>query len=78
MEPIPLRTLTVLLNYERVISDPRFKDVRLMSSSIADPGMIDRMKVNYSDFLKSVPKTVEYVYYQNRSTLKFRNILASC
>jgi len=29
-EPIPLRTLIVLLSYELVISDPRYKGVRLM------------------------------------------------
>ncbi len=60
-EPIPLRTLTVLLNYERVISDPRFKGVQLMKSSLADPGMIDRAKVNYASLLSSVPKTTVYL-----------------
>ncbi|TVY58054.1 hypothetical protein LSUE1_G009562 [Lachnellula suecica] len=42
MEPIPLRTLTVLLNYERLVSDPRFKDQELVVSSIADPSVISR------------------------------------
>lgn len=43
MEPIPLCTLTVLLNYERMISDPRFKGERLMNISIVDPPMVQRM-----------------------------------
>jgi hypothetical protein len=33
IDPIPLRAFTVLLNYERMISDPRFKDVKLLKSS---------------------------------------------
>jgi hypothetical protein len=43
MEPIPLRALTVLLNYERMISDPRFKGERLMNWSIVDPPMVQRI-----------------------------------
>jgi hypothetical protein len=62
-DPIPLRTLTVLLNYGRVISDPRFMGVRLMKSSLANPTMIGRMKVNYAQFLKDVPRTAKYVYH---------------
>lgn len=39
-EPIPLRTLTVLLNYERLISDPRFENERLDVSSLSDPEVV--------------------------------------
>jgi hypothetical protein len=38
MDLIPLRALTVLLNYERM--DPRFKDVKLLKSSTADRGLV--------------------------------------
>lgn len=37
MEPIPLRVVTVLLNYERMISDPRFKNELLVNTSINEP-----------------------------------------
>lgn len=37
MKPIPLRTLTVLLNYERMVSDPRFQGERILESSLASP-----------------------------------------
>jgi hypothetical protein len=61
MEPIPLRTLTVLLNYERVISDPRFMDAKLVKSSVADPTLIDRVRVNYSGTFTKEPLTIEYI-----------------
>lgn len=44
LEPIPLRTLTLLLNYERIISDPRFHDVRLIATSLADPNMCQQYR----------------------------------
>jgi hypothetical protein len=40
MEPIPLRTLIVLLNYERMISNPLFEGVRLLQSTLTEPTLI--------------------------------------
>jgi hypothetical protein len=42
LEPIPLRTLTVLLNYERYVSDPRFQGIKLHLSTLTDPDSIER------------------------------------
>ncbi|KUJ08777.1 uncharacterized protein LY89DRAFT_724788 [Mollisia scopiformis] len=39
--PIPLRALTTLLNYERCISDPKFRGAKLLNSTFADPKLID-------------------------------------
>ncbi|CAG8972577.1 hypothetical protein HYALB_00011309 [Hymenoscyphus albidus] len=43
LEPIGLRKLTTLLNYERATSDPCFQGVKLMSSSVTDPKMIQQL-----------------------------------
>ncbi len=58
-EPIPLRTLTVLLNYERMISDPRFKDVKLVISSLADPSIVNSGKF---ERVGRPPETVEWAF----------------
>ena len=61
MEPIPLRTLTLLLNYERAVSDPRFVGMRLLESTEADPSLPRRLiKETNLDFL-SGPSTTLYV-----------------
>jgi hypothetical protein len=60
MEPIPLRTLIVLLNYERTISDTRFEGVALHSSSIVDPTMIQNLRRNYHYVFANEPATIEY------------------
>lgn len=59
-EPIPLRTLTVLLNYERVISDPRFKGYRLSKSSLTAPDLIISMKWANAAHFKGLPKSIGY------------------
>ncbi|TVY20143.1 hypothetical protein LARI1_G001435 [Lachnellula arida] len=65
MEPIPLRTLTLLLNYERTASDPRFVGMRLLESTEADPGLqqwLVKSTGNDADgHFKGGPDTVEYV-----------------
>jgi hypothetical protein len=61
MDPIPLRALTVLLNYERMISDPRFKDVKLWKSSTADRGLVGRVRLDTPSPFENVPSTIEYV-----------------
>lgn len=43
-DPIPLRTLTVLLNYERSTTDPRFKDTQLACSTHSHPSLINTIK----------------------------------
>lgn len=55
MEPIPLRTLTTLLNYERMISDPRFHGHKLWRSSLKDGGLVDRTKVSVASILENLP-----------------------
>jgi hypothetical protein len=42
-EPVPLRTLTTLLNYERCKSDPRFEGVKLLHSTFADPTLTNQI-----------------------------------
>ncbi|KAF8859931.1 hypothetical protein BDZ45DRAFT_801176 [Acephala macrosclerotiorum] len=59
MEPIPLRTLTTLLNYERMISDPRFHGHKLWRSSLKDGGLVNRTKVSAASMLKNLPATVK-------------------
>ncbi|KAE9376045.1 hypothetical protein N431DRAFT_543395 [Stipitochalara longipes BDJ] len=65
-EPIPLRALTVLLNYEFVISDPRFFNVKLVKSSLADPAMITRLRANpsFAEAFRGVPNTIEKTTFQ--------------
>jgi hypothetical protein len=41
LEPIPLRTLTMLLNYERMTSDPRFEGTYLYDTSFVNPRLAD-------------------------------------
>ncbi len=59
MEPIPLWSLTVLLNYESMASDPRFEGLRLLQSTTADPTMIQRIMARYSSYLKNEPITIQ-------------------
>ncbi|PMD17196.1 hypothetical protein NA56DRAFT_648917 [Hyaloscypha hepaticicola] len=63
--PIPLRTLTILLNYERCISDPRFLGCKLFNSSFAEPTIIDDMasdKLMHQMVLASKPASVKQVH----------------
>ena len=48
-EPIPLRDLKVLLNYERVIADPALKGFRLLKSSVADTALVDEFKAQHAE-----------------------------
>ncbi|CAG8962200.1 hypothetical protein HYFRA_00005252 [Hymenoscyphus fraxineus] len=61
LEPIDLRKLTTLLNYERVTSDPRFQGVKLGSSSIADPKMIQQLTSMKAcqDLIDQAPPSIE-------------------
>ena len=63
MEPIPLRTLTLLLNYERAVSDPRFVGMRLLESTEADPSLPRRLVKSdgIHEHFKGGPDTIEYV-----------------
>ncbi|KAL5317838.1 hypothetical protein ACEPPN_014938 [Leptodophora sp. 'Broadleaf-Isolate-01'] len=47
MEAISLCSIAVLLNYELMISNPRFKDTRVMKSSFAELAIVDRIKAQY-------------------------------
>ncbi|KAI9643010.1 hypothetical protein NHQ30_008744 [Ciborinia camelliae] len=58
-QPIPLRTLTTLLNYERLVSDPRYKSTSLHSSSIANPSILPEMLSQ--EIIKSRPATIEKI-----------------
>ncbi|KAL2068624.1 hypothetical protein VTL71DRAFT_14961 [Oculimacula yallundae] len=44
-EPIPLRDITLLINYERMISDPRYKNLKLGGSTRGDPNMSEGVKM---------------------------------
>ena len=74
MEPIPLRDLMVLLNYERMISDPRFFGTSLVASSLADPrlGAVGRATYNQLKPFGEIttPETIEYVQALPRNQLK--------
>ena len=41
--PIPLRTLTTLLNHERCLADGRFRGCKLLNSTFSDPNLIDHI-----------------------------------
>ncbi|KAI6711912.1 hypothetical protein JHW43_005577 [Diplocarpon mali] len=41
LEPIPLRTLVVLLKYEFMISDPRYRKFGLLATSLSNPDMLE-------------------------------------
>lgn len=58
-EPIPLRTLTTLLNYEKMISDPVFMNTKLFQSSLADPGFVNRGMINYPSLFEVEPATIQ-------------------
>ncbi|RDL38387.1 uncharacterized protein BP5553_02727 [Venustampulla echinocandica] len=58
MEPIPLRALTVLLNYEFMVSDPRFHGVRFLLSSVADATTLPTIKGRIPDLFKNLPATI--------------------
>ncbi|PBP21199.1 hypothetical protein BUE80_DR007767 [Diplocarpon rosae] len=41
LEPIPLRTLVVLLKYEFMVSDPRYRKFGLFATSLSKPDMLE-------------------------------------
>jgi hypothetical protein len=60
--PIPLRTLTVLLNYERCVSNPRFQNAGLFSSTFADPGL--QLRAPWTEqLLRDKPSSVQEVHF---------------
>ena len=64
--PIPLRTLTILLNYERCVADPRFRGCKLFHSSFADSTLINNLtsdKVMHQWILASKPASVQQVHF---------------
>jgi hypothetical protein len=61
--PIPLRTLTTLLNYERCISDQRFRGCKLLHSTLVDPSLIDKVPPEMrQQILDSKPASVKQVH----------------
>lgn len=60
-EPIPLRTLTTLLHYELMVSDPRLQNTHLIKSSFGDPTIVDRYRLNYAEQLRHEPASVQSV-----------------
>jgi hypothetical protein len=69
IEPIPLRTLTVLLNYERMISDTRFPNACILDTSTVDPGLTQRLMMLYPSQFIPGPATIEYVYEETPASL---------
>ncbi|KAK2630003.1 hypothetical protein QTJ16_000823 [Diplocarpon rosae] len=41
LEPIPLHTLVVLLKYEFMVSDPRYRKFGLFATSLSNPAMLE-------------------------------------
>ncbi|KAF7932479.1 uncharacterized protein EAE98_003778 [Botrytis deweyae] len=58
-EAIPLRTLTTLLNYERLVSDPRYKRTSLHSSTISDQTILPRLEGNA--LIKKRPASIQKI-----------------
>jgi hypothetical protein len=69
IEPIPLRALTVLLNYERMISHTRFESACIIDTSTVDPGLIQRLMMLYPSQFIPGPATTEYVYEETPASL---------
>jgi hypothetical protein len=57
----PFSQITILLIYERMISDPLFKDVKLLKSSTADRGLVGRGRLGTPSLFENEPSTIEYV-----------------
>jgi MYND finger len=62
LTPIPLRTLTTLLNYERCISDRRFRGCKLIHSTFADPNLLDQIEPEFRQMLDSKPTSVKKIH----------------
>ncbi|KAF7882725.1 uncharacterized protein EAF02_006088 [Botrytis sinoallii] len=58
-EAIPLRTLTTLLNYERLVSDPRYKRTSLHSSTISDQTILPHLEGNA--LIKKRPASIQKI-----------------
>ncbi|TGO23565.1 hypothetical protein BPAE_0128g00170 [Botrytis paeoniae] len=69
-EPIPLRTLTTLLNYERLVSHLRYKHISLHSSTIADQTILPRLEGNA--LIRKSPASIQkinvHTFHYNAST----------
>ena len=57
-EPISLRTLALLLTYERTTTDPRFKGLKLGGSTRGDLGMTEGVKNLIPDIWKGEAESV--------------------
>ncbi|CAG8957559.1 hypothetical protein HYFRA_00010425 [Hymenoscyphus fraxineus] len=72
-EPISLRTLTILLKYERSISDVRFPNVRLINTSFVDPACklsAEAMGVNFPKRPKTIMEE-HFHHFAQYNTLAF-------
>lgn len=58
MEPIPLRTLTVLLAYEKMTTDPRFQGHKLVASTSATSVLLKLAQIQNPWLFKNRPKTI--------------------
>ncbi|KAF7940736.1 uncharacterized protein EAE97_006922 [Botrytis byssoidea] len=85
-EAIPLRTLTTLLNYERLVSDPRYKQTSLHSSTISDQTMLPQSdpqafkKINVHTFHHdaSTPDSTQDQALETSTTQAISTIHPSC
>ncbi|KAF5869546.1 uncharacterized protein Bfra_010740 [Botrytis fragariae] len=93
-ESIPLQTLTTLLNYERLVSDPRYKSTSLHSSTIADqtlllrlegnalirkrPASIQKINVHTFHYDTSTPDSTQDLTLETSTTLATCTIHPSC
>ncbi|KAH6694814.1 hypothetical protein BKA61DRAFT_662751 [Leptodontidium sp. MPI-SDFR-AT-0119] len=58
MEPIPLRSITVLINYERMTSDPLYKGLKLGGSTRGDRNLSEGIKKILPKIWGSEPESV--------------------
>ncbi|KAH6694813.1 hypothetical protein BKA61DRAFT_584149 [Leptodontidium sp. MPI-SDFR-AT-0119] len=72
MEAISLCSIAVLLNYELMISNPRFKDTRVMKSSFAELAIVDRIKAQYPQLFTTAKASIPSLHlHLSISTLLF-------
>lgn len=63
MEPIPLRSITVLINYERMTSDPLYKGLKLGGSTRGDRNLSEGIKKILPKIWGSEPESVMCAFF---------------
>lgn len=58
-EPIPIQALSLLLNYERQISEPHYQNVRLVNTSMVDEKLLPGMVHQRQAWFEKEPESVK-------------------